>query len=83
MQTRLGNRVADRFPKLRDDHLLGLVNRIEGIGENEDHDENKANNRGWKPRLFHHCGLTTGLVESGRIGSSCRRDSSMMIFCPI
>src|ERR1700730_6053250 len=57
MQTRLGNRASDRFPKLRDDHLLSLVNRIEGIGEKEDHHENSPDNRGWKPRLFYHCGL--------------------------
>src|SRR6478609_307033 len=72
MQTGLGDRVADRFSKLRDDHLLGLVNRIERTGENEGHDKGNGDNRCWKPTPFHHCRPSPGLVESGRIGSSCR-----------
>jgi hypothetical protein len=34
MQTRLSDRVTDRLSELRDDHLFGLVHRIEGTGKN-------------------------------------------------
>src|SRR5258705_6078044 len=84
MQTRLGNRIADRFSELRNDHLFGLVNRIDRTGkENEEQNKGNGDNRCWKPSLFHHGRPSPGLVESGRIGSRCRRDSSRMIFCPL
>jgi len=35
MQTRLGDRLANGLSKLGDDYLLGLVNRVEGAGENQ------------------------------------------------
>ena len=53
MQTRLGDGVADRFSKLRDDHLLGLVNHIDRTGkENEEQNKGNGDNRCWKPSLF-------------------------------
>ena len=36
MQTRLGDRLANGLSKLGDDYLLGLVNRVEGAGENQE-----------------------------------------------
>ena len=52
MQARLGDRVADRLSKLRDDHLLGLVNRIKRAGENEEHDKDDGDNRCQKVTLL-------------------------------
>jgi len=84
MQTRLGDRVTDRLAKLRDDYLLGLVHRIEGTGKNQQqHKGNGENRRCEKVTLFHCCRPSPGLVERGRIGSSCPIDSSTMIFCPV
>src|SRR5260370_13347169 len=84
MQTRLGDRVANRLSKLRDDHLFGLVNRIESTGENEDQEKCNSDNRySGKVVLFHYGRPSPGLIASGRVGSSCRSDSSTMIFCPV
>src|SRR6266436_5890964 len=79
----ISDRVADRLSKLRDDHLLCLVNRIERTGENEEHDKGDDDNYYCCNVTLFHCRPSHGLVESGRIGSSCRRDSSTMIFCPV
>src|SRR3981081_217291 len=35
MQARIADRIADRLPKLRDDHLFGLIHRIKRARENE------------------------------------------------
>src|SRR5260370_23186426 len=64
MQTRLSDRVATRLPKLRDDHLFGLINRIECTGENEDQEKCNSDNRySGKVALFH---LWPALPRFGR-----------------
>ena len=84
MQTRASDRVTDRFSKLRNNHLLGLIHRIEDAGKYQGKEKDNCNyRRKGKILPSHCCRFSPGLVERGRIGSSCRIDSSTIIFCPV
>ena len=80
MQTRLGDRIPNRFSKLGDDDLFSLVNCVTRPKQTRQDQERKESHQS-KEYLFHYL-PSPGLVERGRIGSSCRKDSSTMIFCP-
>ncbi len=82
MQTGIGDRFADRLPELRHDHLLGLIDRVKGTEENIKEQQNADQPKNPKAAVFVH-GMAEGFAESGRIGSSCRMESSMMIIGPI
>jgi hypothetical protein len=82
VQARLGDRFADGLAELGNDNLLSLVDRIE-TSEKATQEQQCAKNR-QQPKTAPLIHFTSGiLVESGRIGSNCFIESSMMIFGPI
>ena len=82
MQSRVRDRLAHRFAELGHDHLLGLVHRVEAAENAAEQEQRSGDRQQPKAAALVHL-ASGGLSDSGRIGSSCFIESSMMIFGPI
>ena len=82
MQAGFGDWIALRFPKLSYNHLFNLVDGIEGAEQSAQNQQTQGDHDYPETAALVHL-VTSGLLVSGRIGSNCRIESSMMILGPI
>ncbi len=82
MEPRVRGRLAHRLAELGHDDLLGLVHHVEAAENGAQQQQRPRESKQPKASALVHL-ASGGLAESGRIGSSCFMESSMMILGPI
>src|SRR5438046_7031799 len=77
MQPGLCNRIAHRLAELGNNDLFNLVDRVEAAKQPTEQQQRSRDYNHPKASLLVHL-ASSGLIDSGRIGSSCFMESSII-----